>query len=81
MRRSLLLPRLDYCNIVLSRLPQSTISTLQHVFNTAARLVLGHTAQTLKQLQLRHQVQGLFAGGGGTDWPVSAMSDGHRGRL
>jgi len=33
--------RLDYCNAVLTGLPESTIASLQHVLNFAARLVLG----------------------------------------
>jgi len=37
---SLVLSRIDYCNIVLAVLPASTIAPLQHVQNSAARLVL-----------------------------------------
>jgi len=38
---SLVLSRIDYCNIVLARLPASrTIAPLQSVQNAAARLVL-----------------------------------------
>jgi len=33
--------RLDYCNAVLTGLPQSTIARRQGVLNSAARLVLG----------------------------------------
>ena len=32
--------RLDYCNVVLTGLPTSTLSPLQRVFNAAARLVV-----------------------------------------
>jgi len=47
--------RLDYCNAVLYVLPQSTISPLQRVQNTAARVVLGlsprdHVRPALKEL-------------------------------
>src|SRR5664279_5281122 len=49
------LSRLDYCNGVLAGLPKSTLSTLQHVQNAAARLVLNlrprdHITEALKQL-------------------------------
>ena len=37
---SLVLSRLDYCNVVLAGLPASTIDPLQRVLNAAARLVL-----------------------------------------
>lgn len=37
---SLVLSRIDYCNVVLAGLPASTIASLQHVQNAAARLVL-----------------------------------------
>jgi len=37
---SLVLSRLDYCNVVLAGLPASTIDLLQRVLNAAARLVL-----------------------------------------
>jgi len=33
--------QLDYCNAVLTGLPESMIAPLQHVLNSAARLVLG----------------------------------------
>ena len=35
------LSRVDYCNAVLSGLPQSTIAPLQRVLNAAARVVCG----------------------------------------
>lgn len=38
---ALILSWLDYCNLVLSDLPASTIAPLQRVQNTAARLFLG----------------------------------------
>jgi len=38
---ALVLSRIDYCNAVLSGLPQSTIAPLQRVLNTAARVVCG----------------------------------------
>jgi len=36
---SIVLSRLDYCNVVLAGLPASTIDPLQRVLNAAARLV------------------------------------------
>src|SRR5664279_5702372 len=49
------LSRLDYCNGILAGLPKSTLSTLQHVQNAAARLVLNlrpreHITEALRQL-------------------------------
>jgi len=38
---ALVLSIIDYCNAVLSGLPQSTIAPLQRVLNTAARVVCG----------------------------------------
>ena len=38
---SLILSRLDYCNLVLAGLPWSTVASLQRVQNTSAWLVLG----------------------------------------
>jgi len=38
---ALVLSRIDYCNAVLSGLPQSTIAPLQRVLNAAARVVCG----------------------------------------
>ena len=38
---ALMTPRLDYCNSVLTALPQSTVESLQRVQNAAARLVFG----------------------------------------
>jgi len=39
--RALVLSRIDYCNAVLSGLPQSTIAPLQWLLNAAARVVMG----------------------------------------
>ena len=52
---SLILTRIDSCNSVLINLPVSTVAPLQHVQNTAARLVLGldrraHITPAVKQL-------------------------------
>jgi len=33
--------RLDYCNTVLANLPVSTVASIQHVQNAAARLIKG----------------------------------------
>ena len=38
---SIVLSRLEYCNVVLSGLPKSTISILQYVHNSAAWLIAG----------------------------------------
>jgi hypothetical protein len=52
---ALVLYRLDYCNMFLSGLPDSTIAPLQRVRNAAARLVFGlrprnHVTPSLVQL-------------------------------
>lgn len=52
---SLVLSRLDYCNVVLAGLPASTLQPLQKVQNAAARLILGldrrsHITPALKKL-------------------------------
>ena len=51
----LVMSRIDYCNSVLAGLPASTLSPLQRVQNSAARLVLGlsrqsHITPALQQL-------------------------------
>ena len=48
------LSRVDYCNAVLSGLPQSTIAPLQRVLNAAARVVCG--------LRPRHHVTDALIG-------------------
>jgi len=50
-----ILSRLDYCNCILAGLPKSTLLSLQHVQNAAARLVLGlrsrdHISNGLREL-------------------------------
>ena len=50
---SLILSRLDYCNAVLHRAPASSIQKLQHVQNTAARVVL-QSARRSPSLSLIH---------------------------
>ena len=52
---SLVLSRIDYCNVVLVGLPASTIAPLQRVQNAAARLVLrldrrSHITPALREL-------------------------------
>jgi len=50
-----ILPQLNYCNSLLSRLPGSTIQPLQRVMNAAARVIMNlslrdHVKPVLKQL-------------------------------
>jgi len=52
---SLVLSRIDYCNVILAGLPASTIAPLQRVQNAAARLVLrldrrSHITPSLREL-------------------------------
>ena len=41
-----MLPRVDYCNAVLTGLHTSTLASLQRVLNAAARFVAGATSRT-----------------------------------
>lgn len=52
---SLVLQRLDYCNAILAGLPKNTLSSLQRVLHTAARIVLNlrpcdHVTPALREL-------------------------------
>ena len=53
LAKALILPKINYCNVVYSQLPKYLINRLQGVQNTTAGYVYGQYAKTLDVINLK----------------------------